>query len=135
MLKPADPTAPPLMQGFISFIDSVTAKDATTAEFKLKYPFALFAQRIAVIKILPKAKTADAAASKAFDTAPIGSGPFKLDSASKESGLKLSKNPNYNGPRPAKVDDDDLEHHLRGLRAGRRTSRAAGSRPSSRCRT
>ncbi|MET7706367.1 ABC transporter substrate-binding protein [Micromonospora sp. NPDC005413] len=104
VLKPADPKAPPLMQGFVSFIDSVTAKDATTAEFKLKYPFALFAERIAVIKILPKAKTADAAASKAFDTAPIGSGPFKMDSASKESGIKLSKNENYGGPRPAKVD-------------------------------
>ena len=104
VLKPADPAAPPLMQGFIPFIDSVTAKDTTTAEFKLKYPFALFAERIAVIKIVPKAKTGDAAAAKAFDTAPIGSGPYRLDSASKESGIKLSRNPNYNGPRPAKVD-------------------------------
>ncbi|MFG3709016.1 ABC transporter substrate-binding protein [Micromonospora sp. NPDC047670] len=104
VLKPADPAAPPLMQGFVPFIDSVTAKDATTAEFTLKYPFALFAERIAVIKILPKAKTADAAAAKAFDTAPIGSGPFKMDSASKESGIKLSRNPSYNGPRPAKAD-------------------------------
>ena len=104
ILKPADPSAPPLMQGFIPFIDTVTAKDATTVEFKLKYPFALFKERISVVKIVPKAKTADAAASKAFDTAPIGSGPYKLDSASKESGLKLSKNPNYNGPKPATVD-------------------------------
>ncbi|MGW0435136.1 ABC transporter substrate-binding protein [Micromonospora sp. NPDC003197] len=104
VLKPADPAAPPLMQGFIPFIDSVTAKDATTTEFKLKYPFALFSERISVIKIVPKAKTGDAAAAKAFDTAPIGSGPFKLDSASKESGIKLSRNENYNGPRAAKVD-------------------------------
>ncbi len=104
VLKPADPAAPPLMQGFIPFIDTVTAKDTTTVEFTLKYPFALFAQRIAVIKIVPKAKTADAAAAKAFDNAPIGSGPFKLDSASKESGVKLSKNAAYNGPRPAPVD-------------------------------
>lgn len=104
VIKPADPAAPPLMQGFIPFIDSVTAKDATTVEFKLKYPFALFTERISVIKIVPKAKTGDDAAAKAFDTAPIGSGPFKLDSASKESGVKLSKNPNYNGPKPAKVD-------------------------------
>lgn len=104
VLKPADPKAPPLMQGFVSFIESVTAKDATTAEFTLKYPFALFAERISVIKIVPKAKTGDAAAAKAFDNAPIGSGPYKLDSASKESGVKLSKNPNYNGPRPGKVE-------------------------------
>lgn len=104
VLQPADPAAPPLMQGFISFIESVTAKDETTAEFKLKSPFALFPERIAVIKIVPKAKTADAAASKAFDTAPIGSGPYKLDSASKESGLKFSKNPSYNGPKVAKAE-------------------------------
>lgn len=104
VIKPTDPTAPPLMQGFIPFIKSVTAKDPSTVEFTLKYPFALFPERISVIKIVPKAKTADAAASKAFDNAPIGSGPFKLDSASKESGVKLSKNPAYNGPKPAKVD-------------------------------
>jgi peptide/nickel transport system substrate-binding protein len=104
ILKPEDPTAPPLMQGFIPFIDSVSAKDASTVEFKLKYPFALFKERISVVKIVPKAKTGDATASKAFDTAPIGSGPYKLDSASKESGLKLSKNTNYNGPKPATVD-------------------------------
>lgn len=36
VLKPADPKAPPLMQGFVSFLDSVAAKDATTVEFKLK---------------------------------------------------------------------------------------------------
>lgn len=104
VLKPADPKAPPLMQGFVSFLDTVTAKDATTVEFTLKYPFALFSERIAVIKIVPKAKTGDAAAAKAFDTAPIGSGPFKVDSASKESGIKLSRNANYNGPRAAKVE-------------------------------
>ncbi|MFF0341527.1 ABC transporter substrate-binding protein [Kribbella sp. NPDC004875] len=104
VLKPADPASPPLMAGFIPFIASVTAKDTSTVSFQLKYPFPLFKQRISVIKIVPKAKTADAAAAKAFDTAPIGSGPFKLDSASKESGLRLSKNPNYNGPRPAQVD-------------------------------
>lgn len=104
VLKPADPAAPPLMQGFVSFIESVTAKDATTAEFKLKAPFNLFPERIAVIKIVPKAKTADVEASKTFDTTPIGSGPYKLDSASKESGLKFSKNPNYNGPKAAKVE-------------------------------
>ena len=104
ILKPSDPAAPPLMQGFIPFIASVSAKDQTTVEFKLKYPFPLFSQRISVVKIVPKSKTGDDAASKAFDNAPIGSGPYKLDSASKESGLKLSKNPSYNGPRPAKVD-------------------------------
>lgn len=99
-----DPKNAALMALFIPFIDRVEAKDKTTAVFHLKTPFSLFPERIAVIKIVPKALTKDAAASKKFDNSPVGSGPFKLDSVSKESGLTLSANSNYNGPRPAKVD-------------------------------
>ena len=104
ILQPDDPAAPPLMAGFISFLEGAKATGDTTVEFTLKKPFPLFAERIAVVKIVPKALTADAAASEKFDTAPVGSGPFKLDSASAETGLKLSKNDSYNGPRPAEVE-------------------------------
>ena len=100
-----DPANKAIVAPFLtSFLDSVTATDDKTVTFKLKSPFALFPQRIAVIKIVPKAKTADAAAAKAFDSAPIGSGPFKLDSASVTDGAVISKNTNYNGPKPALVD-------------------------------
>jgi peptide/nickel transport system substrate-binding protein len=99
-----DPANKALMGQFIPFIDKVTAKDKSTAEFTLKFPFSLFPQRIAVVKIVPKAKTGDAAASKTFDTAPIGSGPFQLVSADSTAGVKMKANPNYNGPRPAKVN-------------------------------
>lgn len=98
-----DPANKALLATFLPFLDSVTAKDATTAVFKLKYPFRLFPTRIACIKIVPKAKTGDAAASKAFDTAPIGSGPFTLVSSDATSGIKLAANAKYNGPRPALV--------------------------------
>lgn len=103
ILQPEDPAAPPLMAGFISFLESVEPTGDTTVEFRLKEPFPLFPERIAVVKIVPKSLTADAAASEKFDTAPIGSGPYKLDSASAETGLKLSENDEYNGPRPAEV--------------------------------
>jgi peptide/nickel transport system substrate-binding protein len=99
-----DPANASLMASFITFVDTVTAKDPRTVEFKLKTSFSLFPQRIAVIKIVPKAKTGDAAASKAFDTAPIGSGPFTLVSANATAGVVMAVNPNYNGPRPAKVE-------------------------------
>ncbi|GGM80078.1 ABC transporter substrate-binding protein [Dactylosporangium sucinum] len=99
-----DPANKALMAGFITFVDKVTAKDQRTAEFTLKHPFSLFPQRIAVIKIVPKAKTGDAAASKAFDTAPIGSGPFTVMSANATAGVVMGVNTNYNGPRPAKVE-------------------------------
>lgn len=92
-----------LMSGFITFIDKVTAKDPTTVEFTLKSPFSLFTQRISVIKIVPKAKTGDDAAAKSFDTAPVGSGPFTVQSANSTSGVVLAANAHYNGPKPAKV--------------------------------
>jgi peptide/nickel transport system substrate-binding protein len=99
-----DPANKALMASFISFVDKVTAKDPRTVVFTLKSQFGLFAERIAVIKIVPKAKTGDAAASKSFDTAPIGSGPFALVSANATAGVVMAGNKNYNGSRPAKVD-------------------------------
>ena len=119
-----DPANKALMAGFISFIDKATAKDAKTVEFKLKSPFSLFAQRIAVIKIVPKAKTGDAAAAKSFDTAPIGSGPFKLVSADATSGVVMAANPAYKGSRPAKAEkitlhtSPDNTARLNDLRSG-----------------
>ncbi len=98
-----DPANKAILAPFLSFLDSATAKDASTVEFTLKQPFALFPQRSAVVKIVPKAKTADAAAALAFNSAPIGTGPFKLDSASATNGVVMSNNTNYNGPRPALV--------------------------------
>ena len=97
-----DPANKALMASFVDFIDTVTATDDKTVTFKLKNSFSLFAERIAVIKIVPKARTGDAAAAKAFDTAPIGSGPFTLVSANATAGVVMSAN--YNGPRPAKVE-------------------------------
>jgi peptide/nickel transport system substrate-binding protein len=99
-----DPANKALMASFIEFIDTVTATDEQTVTFKLKAPFSLFPQRIAVIKIVPKAKTGDAPASKTFDTAPVGSGPFTVVSANATAGVVMGVNANYNGPRPAKVE-------------------------------
>jgi peptide/nickel transport system substrate-binding protein len=99
----ADPANKALLAPFINFLTSVTAKDSKTVEFKLKNAFALFPERIAVVKIVPKSKTADAAASATFNNAPIGSGPFTLVSASATSGVVMANNTNYNGSRPALV--------------------------------
>jgi peptide/nickel transport system substrate-binding protein len=104
IIEPDDPAAPPLMGLFISFIEKVEATSDTSVEFTLEEPFPLFPERISVVKIVPKALTADAAASEDFDTAPVGSGPYQLDSSSAETGLKLSANDEYNGPKPAQVE-------------------------------
>jgi peptide/nickel transport system substrate-binding protein len=119
-----DPANKALMAGFITFVDKVAATDQRTVAFTLKHPFSLFAQRVAVIKIVPKAKTGDAAAAKAFDTAPIGSGPFTVVSANATAGVVMGLNANYNGPRPAKVEkitlrtSPDSTARLNDLRGG-----------------
>ncbi|WP_037365481.1 ABC transporter substrate-binding protein [Nakamurella lactea] len=98
-----DPANKALMAGFISFIDSVKAKGTDTVEFTLKSKFSLFPQRVAVIKIVPKALTKDADASKAFGAKPIGTGPYTLTSADATAGLAMAANPKYNGQKPPTV--------------------------------
>jgi peptide/nickel transport system substrate-binding protein len=98
-----DPANASVLAPFLTFIDGVSAQDERTVVFRLTSPFALFPQRTAVVKVVPKALTGDPAASKAFDAAPVGSGPFKVDSADATSGVVMSDNEAYNGPRPALV--------------------------------
>lgn len=92
-----------LMSQFITFIKSVKATGKSSVEFTLKEPFPLFPTRISVIKIVPKAKTATTAQATKFGDAPIGSGPWKLDSADPNNGLTFSANTKYNGAHKAKA--------------------------------
>jgi peptide/nickel transport system substrate-binding protein len=98
-----DPANEAMIAEFIPFIDSVRPIGRSAIEFKLKTPFTLFPQRIPVVSIVPKAKTADASAAKAFDTAPIGTGPFTVQSANATSGVVMGTNPHYKGSKPALV--------------------------------
>lgn len=98
-----DPENASLFAGFIPFIDTVTAVDETTVEFKLKYAFPGFGPRISVVKVVPQAAVeADPAG---FDLAPIGTGPFSLVSAVKEDRIVFKKFDAYNGKYPARVAD------------------------------
>ncbi len=58
--------------GMVSFVDSVMAKDTQTVTIKLKAPFTLVKERMAVVKIVPTSATDDA-----LTKMPIGSGPYK----------------------------------------------------------
>ncbi len=98
-----DPSNAALLAGFVSFLKEAKAKDKKTVEFHLKEPFSLFPERISVVKIVPKSKTGTKAQSKAFDSKPIGTGPYKLDSASATTGCVMSNNTHYNGDRGALV--------------------------------
>lgn len=97
-----DPANKSLYAQFITFISAVEKKDDKTVTIKLKYPFSLVAERISVVKIVPKAAaTADA---KAFDANPVGTGPWKMtDNSATSKQIVFEKNAAYTGPRPAKA--------------------------------
>lgn len=88
-----------LMNLFIPFLDDVTAVDDATVEFTTAYPFALFPERVSVVKIVPKHVLG--ADPEAFSSAAVGSGPYKLTEVSPNDRLRFERFENYNGPRPA----------------------------------
>lgn len=93
-----DPANKSLFSQFIPFIKDVKPVDAKTVEFTLKYPFPGFGPRISVVKVVPKALATDL---KAFDAAPVGTGPYKLVSAVKDDKIVFEAFADYNGPKPA----------------------------------
>lgn len=89
-----------LYAAFIPFIDKVEAKDDKTVTVKTKYPFSLVAQRLAVVKIVPKA--AVEADAKKFDMNPIGTGPWKMtDNGAASQKVVFEVNEAYTGKHPA----------------------------------
>lgn len=84
-----------LFAQFIPFIKSVKAKGKTAVTFKLNYAFPLFATRISVVKVVPKSVASKDQA--AFDAAPVGSGPYKFVSATKDDKIVFEKFDGYNG--------------------------------------
>lgn len=98
-----DPANNSLYASFITFVDKVTKKDDKTVTIKLKQPFSLVAERIAVVKVVPKAvATAD---PKAFDANPVGTGPYKMvDNSATSKEVVFEKFEGYTGPRPAKAN-------------------------------
>lgn len=97
-----DPANKSLYAGFIPFIDKVTKKDDKTVSFALKYPFSLVPERLAVVKIVPKAKVE--ADKKAFDANPVGTGPWKMtDNGAASKIVKFERFDGYTGKRPAQA--------------------------------
>lgn len=85
---------------FISFVDSVSKKDDTTLTITTKFPYSLVAERIAVVKIVPKAVVE--ADPKAFDLMPVGTGPYKMtDNGAGSQTVQFERNDAYTGSRPA----------------------------------
>ena len=103
-----DPANKSLYAQFITFLDKVEKKDDKTVTIRLKYPFSLVAERIAVVKIVPKAAaTAD---PKAFDANPVGTGPYKMiDNSATSKQVVFEKFAAYTGTASGEGELDDLE--------------------------
>jgi peptide/nickel transport system substrate-binding protein len=90
---------------FLTFIDSVTAKDDKTTTFKLNYPFeTLLKGRLSVVKIFQASATTDE-----LKTNPIGTGPWVYDKIDGNDGGTITFVPNeyYNGDYPATCEEMD----------------------------
>ncbi|MDY2940829.1 MAG: ABC transporter substrate-binding protein [Varibaculum sp.] len=82
---------------FITFIDSIEAKDDSTVTIKLNQPQDYLKERLANVKVIPASATFDEMTSK-----PVGSGPYKYDEIT-DTTVDMSVNEHYNGDNPATV--------------------------------
>lgn len=95
-----DPENASLYAGFIDVIDGVTAKDDSTVTIALKHPVAILAERLSVVKIVPKAAVEKD--PEAFDAKPVGSGPWTMtDGGASSKAVTFERFDAYNGPQPA----------------------------------
>lgn len=97
-----DPDNASLYASFIDFIEKVEKKDDTTVTFTLAHPVAILAERLSVVKIVPKAAVEKD--PKAFDAKPVGSGPYSMtDNGAASKKVEFERFEKYNGPQPAKA--------------------------------
>ncbi|RRD46365.1 ABC transporter substrate-binding protein [Tessaracoccus sp. OH4464_COT-324] len=95
-----DPANKSLYASFITFLDKVEKKDEKTVLLKLKHTFSLVAERVAVVKIVPKALAS--ADQKKFDLNPVGTGPYKMtDNGAASQKVLFERFDGYTGSRPA----------------------------------
>ncbi len=84
-------------------VASITARDSSTVVVKLKRPSAIFQGIVAFSGAVIEKAAAEKMGEKALGTPGhmlIGTGPWKLDSYTPESKVRLSRNPYWTGPRP-----------------------------------
>nr|WP_281065099.1 ABC transporter substrate-binding protein [Brachybacterium sacelli] len=94
-----DPDNASLYAQFIPFIEGVEAKDDSTVTFSLATPTGVFAERLSTVKIVPRA--AVEADPKAFDSRPVGTGPWTMtDGGASSKIVEFERFDDYTGPCP-----------------------------------
>lgn len=118
-----DPKVDSTLRSDLDMLASVTAPDPTTVVFALKYAYAPFVQRLALGIVPAKALSGQDINKAAFNRAPIGTGPYKVQSWTAGDRLVLAANDAYWGGKPtnrtvvvAFVGDDNVRAQR--MRAG-----------------
>ncbi|TDD70739.1 ABC transporter substrate-binding protein [Jiangella aurantiaca] len=114
-------TNSPYLTSF-TVIDAVTAVSDTEIELTLKHPTTLLAERLALIWVLSRNATSNS--PDALKLEPIGTGPYRVQSAVSEQSISLESFSDYQGDRRlgfveleiSVVPDDNAR--VSGLRTG-----------------
>ena len=89
-----------ILSTFFQNVRSIRAPNATTVVVRTARPQFDFAQVLTAIYLMPP-KYYKQVGSAGFRNAPIGSGPFKVDSVQPGIGISVSPNPGYWGTKPS----------------------------------
>lgn len=81
----------------LTHLESVSALDENTVEFRLKEAYSPFLDTTALLQIVPS----DAYDSKDFDTNPIGTGAYKVAQYDTDQQIILETNEHYFGEKPS----------------------------------
>jgi len=107
----------------IAAVESVTAEGDHTVVFELKYPYAPFVERTVLPIASQKAASGQDVNTGAYNTSPVGTGPYVLESWRKGEQMTLKANPGCWGGAPEVksfttvfIADDDVRATR--LRAG-----------------
>ncbi|TDC47066.1 ABC transporter substrate-binding protein [Actinomadura sp. KC345] len=87
------------LASLIPTVDDVRKVDATTVEIETKEPDALLLSRIGQIFVVPK-KEWESKGADGFAKAPVGSGPFRIESFSVDRGIEFAAYDGYWGTKP-----------------------------------
>lgn len=102
-----------LSEGFafaqnLETVESVNAVDDHTVEFKLTQPDPLFVRKAGAVPVIPKAYWEEVGA-EGFNSAPIGSGPYKVVEFKPEEAVFYERFDDY-WDEPAKTPKVELRH-------------------------
>jgi peptide/nickel transport system substrate-binding protein len=99
-----DPDVESTVASNFDALASVRAVDADTVEFRLKYPYQPFAQRLTLGVVPRAALEGEDVHSAAFNSEPVGTGPYEVVSWRRGDRLVLKANEDYYRGAPAVTD-------------------------------